>query len=145
MKAKTGRGLRKMVIWLNRLSAVTIAVCIVFMMASSVISPAENNRTYTYYKTPIERGQVAFEDTALFTEILKEELKDITRMCVIRNQMETDGKYNGEKVIDITAFANRDDSHGTRPRGVCGCGNHYGKTLRQHLARNVGDVNELPN
>ena len=109
MRAKTGRGLRKMVIWLNRLSAVTIAVCIVFMLASSVISPAENNRTYTYYKTPIERGQVAFEDTALFTEILREELKDITRMCVIRNQMETDGKYNGEKVIDITAFANRDD------------------------------------
>ena len=109
MKAKTGRGLRKMVIWLNRLSAVAIAVSMVFMMASSVISPAEDNRTYTYYKTPIERGQTAFEDTALFSEILKEELKDITRMCVIRNQMETKGVYDGDKVIDITAFANRDE------------------------------------
>jgi len=109
MKAKTGRGLRKMIIWLNRISAVTIAVSFVFMLASSVISPAEGNRAYTYYKTPIERQQTAFEDTALFTEILKEELEDITRMCVIRNQMETDGVYNGNKVIDITAFANRDE------------------------------------
>ncbi len=109
MKAKTGRGLRKMVIWLNRISAVTIAVSIVFMLASSVISPAEENRTYTYYKTPIERGQTAFEDTALFTQILEKELEDITRMCVIRNQMETNGVYDGDKIIDITAFANRDE------------------------------------
>ena len=109
MKAKTGRGLRKMVIWLNRLSAVAIAVSMVFMMASSVISPADGNKTYTYYKTPVERSQTAFEDTALFSEILKEELEDITRMCVIRNQMETRGVYDGDKVIDITAFANRDE------------------------------------
>ena len=91
MKAKTGRGLRKMIIWLNRISAVTLAVSIVFMLASSVISPAEEKRTYTYYKTPIERSQTAFEDTALFTQILEKELEEITRMCVIRNQMETNG------------------------------------------------------
>lgn len=109
MKAKTGRGLRKMVIWLNRISAVTIAVSIVFMLASSVISPAEENRTYTYFKTPIERNQTAFEDTALFTQILEKELEEITRMCVIRNQMETNGVYDGDKIIDITAFANRDE------------------------------------
>ncbi len=109
MKAKTGRGIRKMVIWMNRISAVTIAVSFVFMLASSVISPADDNKTYTYYKNPIERGQTAFEDTALFTQILEEELEEITRMCVIRNQMETNGVYNGDKVIDITAFANRDE------------------------------------
>lgn len=109
MKAKTGRGLRKMIIWLNRIAAVTIAVSFVFMLASSVISLTDKNKTYTYYKTPIERGQTAFEDTVFFTQILKEELADITRMCVIRNQMETDGVYNGDKVIDITAFANRDE------------------------------------
>ena len=109
MKAKTGRGLRKMVLWLNRISAVVIAVSMVFMLASSVISPSNNTKTYTYYKNPIERQKIAFEDTALFTQILEEELGDITRMCVIRNQMETDGVYNGDKVIDITAFANRDE------------------------------------
>jgi len=109
MKAKTGRGLRKMVLWLNRISAVVIAVSMVFMLASSVISPSNDTKTYTYYKTPTERQKTAFEDTALFTRILEDELGDITRMVVIRNQMETDGVYNGDKVIDITAFANRDE------------------------------------
>ena len=109
MKAKTGRGLRKMVIWLNRISAVTIAVSIVFMLASSVISPAEENRTYTYYKTPIERGQTAFEDTALFTQSLEKEQEKITRQNVLRNQSENNGVYDGDKIIDITAFANRDE------------------------------------
>ena len=109
MKAKTGRGLRKMIIWLNRISAVTIAVSVVFMLASSVISPANDVKTYNYYKTPIERQQTAFEDTSLFTQILGDELEEITRMIVIRNQMETNGVYDGGKIIDITAFANRDE------------------------------------
>lgn len=109
MKAKTGRGLRKMVLWLNRICAVTMAVSFVFMLASSVISPVEDSRVYSYTRTPIERQKTKFEDTALFTRILSDELADITRMCVIRNQMETDGVYNGNKVVDITAFANRDE------------------------------------
>lgn len=109
MKAKTGRGIRKMILWLNRISAVTIAVGFVFILASSVISPADNSRVYTYNKTPIGRSQTAFEDTTLFTEILTDELADITRMCVIRNQMETDGVYNGKKIVDISSFANREE------------------------------------
>ena len=48
MKAKTGRGLRKMIIWLNRIAAVTIAVSFVFMLASSVISLTDKNKTYTW-------------------------------------------------------------------------------------------------
>lgn len=109
MKARTGRGLRKMVIWLNRISAVTIAVSFVFMLASSVITISEDSHTYIYSKTPIERKQTAFEDTALFTEILTDQLADITRMCVIRNQMETNGVYNGKKIVDISSFANREE------------------------------------
>ena len=109
MKAKTGRGIRKMILWLNRISAVTIAVGFVFILASSVISPADNSRVYTYNKTPIGRSQTAFEDTTLFTEILTDELADITRMCVIRNQMETNGVYNGKKIVDISSFANREE------------------------------------
>lgn len=110
MKARTGRGLRKMVIWLNRISAVTIAVSFVFMLASSVISPTEDGYTYTYNKTPIERQQTAFEDTGLFTDILTDQLEEITRMCVIRNQMETNGVYNGKKIVDISSFANREET-----------------------------------
>lgn len=99
-----------MVIWLNRISAVTIAVSFVFMLASSVIMPTEDGYSYTYNKTPIERQQTAFEDTVLFTEIMTDQLADITRMCVIRNQMETNGVYNGKKLVDISSFANREEA-----------------------------------
>lgn len=109
MKARTGRGLRKMILWLNRISAVTIAVSLVFMLASSVITVTDGAHTFTYNKTPIERRQTAFEDTELFTNILTNQLADITRMCVIRNQMETNGVYNGKKIVDISSFANRED------------------------------------
>ena len=109
MKAKTGRGLRKMILWLNRISAVIIAVSFVFMLASSVIMPVHDSVMYTYYRTPIERSSTPFEDTTLFQEILNEELQAVTRMCVIRNQMETNGKYNCKKIVDISSFANRDE------------------------------------
>jgi len=109
MKARTGRSLRKMIIWLNRIFAVTIAVSFVFMLTSSVITLTDEAHVYSYSKTPIERKQTSFEDTTLFTDILTDQLADITRMCVIRNQMETNGVYNGKKIVDISSFANREE------------------------------------
>lgn len=109
MKAKTGRGLRGIIIWINRISVVVIAVCLVLAYVSSVVKVQGEKRTYTYYKTPIERRNTAFEDTELFSGILEEQIADITRMCVIRNQMETNGVYNGKKIVDISSFANRED------------------------------------
>ncbi len=109
MKAKTGRGLRNMIVWLNRISAVIIAVSFVSMLASSVIMPVHDSVMYTYYRTPIERSKTPFEDTTLFQEILNKELQSVTRMCVIRNQLETNGVYNGKKIIDISSFANREE------------------------------------
>ena len=98
-----------MIIWLNRILAVTIAVSFVFMLTSSVIMLTDDAHAYSYSKTPIERKQTPFEDTTLFTDILTDQLADITRMCVIRNQMETNGVYNGKKIVDISSFANRED------------------------------------
>lgn len=109
MKAKTGRGLRWIVLWANRIAAVMMTVCLVLLYVSSVIEVQGEKHTYRYQKTPIERRNTDFEDTQLFSSILQEQIADITRMCVIRNQMETNGVYNGKKIIDISSFANRDD------------------------------------
>ncbi len=109
MKAKTGRGLRGIVLWSNRIAVVIIAICLVLLYASSVVEVKGDKNTYRYHNTPIERQNTAFEDTPLFSGILQEQIADITRMCVIRNQLETNGTYNGKKIIDISSFANRDD------------------------------------
>lgn len=109
MKAKTGRGFREIVIWVNRITAVVTAVCLLLLFVSSVITVHGNKKTYLYQKTPVERNNTAFEDSSLFSDILQDQIADITRMCVIRNQLETNGSYDGKKIIDISSFANRDD------------------------------------
>ncbi len=109
MKAKTKRGLRGIVLWINRIAIVMMAVCFVLLYVSSVIEVKGDKNIYHYQSTPIERRSTEFEDSSLFTHILKDQIADITRMCVIRNQMETNGVYNGKKIIDISSFANRDD------------------------------------
>ena len=109
MKAKTGRGLKRIALWTNRISLVVLVVCAVLLTVSSIIEVKGEKRVYRYYKTPIERNRVEFEESELFLGILNEQIADLSRMCVIRNQMETNGFYNGRKVIDISAFANRDD------------------------------------
>ena len=109
MKARTGRGLKRIALWTNRISAVALVVCLVLLAVSSIIEVKGEKNIYRYYKTPIERKNTAFENTELFSGILKEQISDISRMCVIRNQLETNGAYDGYKIIDISSFANRDD------------------------------------
>lgn len=109
VKAKTKRGLRIGIIWINRIAAVILAVCFVLFYLSSVMEIQGEKKVYHYKSTPLERRNTEFEESSLFTGILKDQIADITRMCVIRNQMETNGVYNGKKIIDISAFANRDD------------------------------------
>ena len=110
MKAKTKRGLRGIVLWINRIAVVIVAVCFVLLYVSSVIEVKGDKSIYHYQRTPIERRSTDFEDSSLFTQIVKDQIADITRMCVIRNQMETNGVYNGRKIIDISSFANCSNS-----------------------------------
>lgn len=109
MRATTKRGLRGIVLWGNRIAAAAMAVCIVLLYLSSVIEVKGEKSVYHYRRTPLERQRTVFEDSSLFTQILKDQTADITRMCVIRNQMETNGVYNGRKIVDISSFANRDN------------------------------------
>ena len=57
----------------------------------------------------VDRGNVEFEDSTVFSEVFKDTAYDITRMCVIKNQMETAGEFDPDKKIDISSFANRRD------------------------------------
>ena len=54
-----------------------------------------------------EGRQKDFEDSKIFNELMKEQVLTIVRYGAIRGQLETDGVYDANKVIDITAYANR--------------------------------------
>ena len=48
-----------------------------------------------------------FEDSMVFNKLLGRDISDIICYGAIRSQMETDGKFDPKKVIDVTAFDNR--------------------------------------
>lgn len=65
---------------------------------------------YEYYFMPFYSSKnVPFENTELFDKLCKSDIERITRMCVIKNQMETMGEYDGTKWVDISGFASRND------------------------------------
>ncbi len=54
-----------------------------------------------------EGQQKDFEDSKIFNQLMKEQALAIVRYGAIRGQLETDGVYDANKVIDVTAYANR--------------------------------------
>lgn len=48
-----------------------------------------------------------FEDSELFQDIFETSVSDITRLVVIREQLETDGVFDPARQIDVTAYASR--------------------------------------
>ena len=54
-----------------------------------------------------EGQQKNFEDSKIFNQLMKEQALAIVRYGAIRGQLETDGVYDANKVIDVTAYANR--------------------------------------
>jgi len=101
------RFVRGIFIWLGRLSAVIMAVCLAMLMTDSIINVKTSKGQYQYLATPVQRQETPFEDTGLFHDIFKEQIEEMVRVSVIRNQLETDGSYDPKKQIDITAYANR--------------------------------------
>ena len=95
----------------------TVISCVIALIAAVAAITAYNASTITYdtgkissktvFIGNLDRSGVAFEDSELFAEAYKDMIYDITRMCVIRNQMETDGTFDAGKEIDIDQYANR--------------------------------------
>ncbi|MCR5092703.1 MAG: hypothetical protein K6B72_01880 [Lachnospiraceae bacterium] len=74
---------------------------------SVVLNGPEERLSYRLYESDQNRS---YEDTALFNNILGNNLSLAVRYAAICSQMETNGLYNGDKVIDVTAYVNRNAS-----------------------------------
>ena len=49
----------------------------------------------------------SYEESKLFSDILKSNLSNIAAYAAVSTLLETDGEYNADKTIDVTAFVNR--------------------------------------
>lgn len=91
---------------LQHLFAAGMLIIVAAIVFHSFVAVESMNGTKTYRVYSFDSGQV-FEDTELFNDIYKTAVSDITRLVVIKEQLEIDGMFAPSKEIDVTAYANR--------------------------------------
>ncbi len=102
MGDKKNRFRRKLRTFLNFIKHLLIAAAAMILCAillSSVV--VIDGKKYVLNTSD---AQAAYEDSALFNTFYGRSVADIIRFCVISSQFETDGKFDGQKIIDITAY-----------------------------------------
>jgi len=107
-KAVMGPGKRKVYLAMRRIITAAACAILFILWINSSITVETNGRLYSQNIQPIYRRD-HFEDSSLFRDILQEEIRAVTRNAVIRSQLETDGSYNGQRVIDIAEYAQRQE------------------------------------
>ena len=106
-KKKAGRKTRAVLQVLQHLLIVTAvtAVLIVTTGSTVVVQGLHGSENYNLHASDQER---TYEESELFNTIYGRAVTDIIRFGVIRSQLETDGKFDGTKIIDVTAYNYRD-------------------------------------
>lgn len=83
-----------------------IAICMSNMYLFSSVPVSNIYGTYQYGMDLFDSsGQ--FEDTDIFNYFLSDSIDEVIRYTVIREQMETNGVFDGEKKIDVEKFSKR--------------------------------------
>lgn len=104
-----GRKGKEFCLFLERLLAVTLAVSLSFIFVKSFLTvSASSGGIYHYTLNPLERSR-EFEESELFHDLVYEHMEAITRLAVIRHQLEDKGSYAAGKKIDISAYSNRQE------------------------------------
>lgn len=87
--------------------AAVIVFTVMLLALSTQVRVEDMYGEYVRYRfTPFEDGK-SFEDSYVFNDIFYNAVNDLTTLIVIKKQMETDGQYDGDKIIDVTSFVNR--------------------------------------
>ncbi len=91
---------------LQHLLAMCIMVAFATIMFNSYLTVQTMDGPKTYALAPMDAEPV-FEDSDLFREIFQTAVADVTRLVVVKGQLETDGEFDSEKLIDVTEYAGR--------------------------------------
>lgn len=101
-----GKGMKLFITVLELFFVTLCAVCIGIVSCNAVISVANRKNTLNvnYYISPFSKT-AAFEDSDVFNDMVYDNLNDVVRYCVIRDQLETDGVFDETTEIDIEQYA----------------------------------------
>ncbi len=95
---------------LQQLMAFVLTVCVMALVTFSVAGVRVNSQTNRYrqiYHMDLFSKEKTFDETNTFDYMLLNALQEIIRYNVAKSQLEVDGQFDGSKIIDIRAFANR--------------------------------------
>lgn len=107
---------KKFLLWrgnlylLQQFSFVFAVICVVILFLNSFMTfeYVSGNQVYSnmYFINPFDSSG-DFGESDVFNELLDRSIEDITRLAVIKSQLETDGEFNGKKIIDVAKFSHR--------------------------------------
>lgn len=92
---------------LQHLAAIGLAVLVGIIAVNSNIVVDNMYGVQIGYRVGFMDNAGEFEDSRIFTDVFLNAINDITRLAVIKGQLETNGRFDGTKVIDVTNFVNR--------------------------------------
>lgn len=84
--------------------AAALMVAVAGLLLNSYIAVDSINGTKVYRILSVETGQ-EFEESAIYNDLLRNAVSDITQLVVIKGRLETDEEFDPSKHIDTTAFA----------------------------------------
>lgn len=90
---------------LQQICLVGGVVALAVLLIGSSVLIKDKNGTVRY--SILGKTGEEFEDSELFNKLLGNNVSDIICYGAIRGQMETNGKFDADKTVDVTAFANR--------------------------------------
>lgn len=95
---------------LMHMLALCISILVSFIVMNSYIIVDNMYGEKVRYNIAFLENSEAFEESDIFTDMLRNSINDITRFTVYKSQMETDGAFDPNKKIDVTAFVNRNSA-----------------------------------
>ena len=107
MKQKNilGRGNGIFLFVLQQLIAVIVAIGLTTIILNSSLQIG-GYKDESIFLNPLEYN-MKFEESDIYQILLEKGIRDAVRMSVIKSQLETDGEFDGNKEIDVTAYVNR--------------------------------------
>lgn len=86
--------------------AVFLMIGLAGVLFNSYLTVQTMDGPVTYALSPLDT-EPEFEDSDLFRDIFQTAVADITRLVVIKGQLETAGEFDPDKLIDVTEYAGR--------------------------------------
>lgn len=101
---KSRHAVRSMLCFLQHICLVVLVVAICIVIGGSAVRVDYFHSLFNYNLYAFQNQEGSYEDSEMFNTIFGYALSDIVRHGVVCSQLETDGSFDGGKIIDVTAY-----------------------------------------